>query len=89
MLASRRGDRVTAEARYQQLKVKYDDAASFQYAQIEAQRGNIDAGIAALQRAWEVRDTGLPRIKVDPFIDPLRRDPRFPAIVAKLNFPGA
>ena len=89
VLASRRGDRVTAEARYQQLKVKYGDAASFQYAQIDAQRGNIDAGIAALQRAWEVRDTGLPRIKVDPFIDPLRRDPRFPAIVAKLNFPGA
>ena len=88
-LAAGRGDKSVEATRYAQLKAKYGDAASFQYAQMMAQVGDVEGGITALQRAWEVRDTGLPRIKTDPYIDILRRDPRFAGIVAKLNFPAS
>jgi serine/threonine-protein kinase len=87
-IALRAGDRAFAEARLEALKVRYGSAANFQYAQIAAQRRDINGGIAALQAAWTERDTGLPRIKIDPYVDPLRKDPRFAAVVAKLNYPG-
>ena len=40
-----------------------------------------------LDRAWTARDSGLLTIRMAPFLDPLRGDPRFKAIVAKLDFP--
>jgi len=49
--------------------------------------GDKDAAFVELQKAYENHDWFLQRIKVDPFMDPLRDDPRFDAIVRRLNFP--
>jgi serine/threonine-protein kinase len=65
----------------------YGDAASYQYGQIYAQLGDRDAAFAALDRAWEIRDAGLLRVKTDPYMEPLQGDPRMAAIIKKLNFP--
>ena len=64
------------------------DAASYQYAQIYADLGDKDRAIAALEHAWSVRDPGLFNVRVDPLLDPLRSDPRFQAIVRRMNFPA-
>ena len=55
-------------------------------AQIYAQLGHKEAALAALKRAWEVRDAGLLEIKVDPFLDPLRTDSRFTSLVRRVGF---
>jgi len=34
-----------------------------------------------------LRDSNLEILKVDPFIDPLRQEPRFQAIERELRFP--
>lgn len=66
----------------------YGDAASYQYGQIYAQMGDKDRAFAALDRAWKIRDSGLLRLKTDPYMDPLRSDPRFAALLDKLNYPA-
>jgi hypothetical protein len=41
----------------------------------------------ALDKALASRDPGLTGILVDAMLDPLRTEPRFQAIVKKLDFP--
>ena len=66
----------------------FGDTASYQYAQIYAQRGDKARALAELDRAWVVRDPGLTNLKVDVFLDPLRNEPRFAALEKRLNFPS-
>jgi TolB-like protein len=66
----------------------YGDTASFQYGQVYAQINDKDRAFAALDRAWEIRDAGLLRLKTDPYIAPLRSDARYAALLRKLNFPA-
>ncbi len=88
MLATRQGDRATALRRLARTKQLYQDAENYQYAQIDAQLGDREAAFQDLQRAWEVRDPGLQFLRVDPWLDPLRPDPRFAALLLKLQFPS-
>jgi hypothetical protein len=69
------------------LRQLYGDAASYQYGQIYAQSGDKARAFAALDRAWEIRDAGLARVKTDSYVEPLRSDPRYAALLKKLNFP--
>jgi serine/threonine protein kinase/tetratricopeptide (TPR) repeat protein len=66
-------------------KSKY--VMSYWVAIIHTALGNKDAAFAELERAFRDRDWFLPRLKVDPFMDPLRSDPRFDEMVKRLNFP--
>lgn len=50
--------------------------------------GDKDGAFAELEKAYQNRDWFLQRIKVDPFMDPLRGDPRFDEMVKRLNFPN-
>jgi serine/threonine protein kinase/tetratricopeptide (TPR) repeat protein len=49
--------------------------------------GEKDAAFAELEKAYQARDWFLPRIKTDPFMDPLRDDPRFKDLVRRLGLP--
>jgi tetratricopeptide (TPR) repeat protein len=49
--------------------------------------GEKNAAFAELEKAYQARDWFLPRIKTDPFMDPLRDDPRFKDLVRRLGLP--
>ena len=49
--------------------------------------GDKDAAFAELEKAYLNHDWFLQRIKVDPFMDPLRDDKRFAAMVKRLGLP--
>jgi len=49
--------------------------------------GDKDGAFAELEKAYQNHDWFLQRIKVDPFMDSLRDDPRFNAMVKRLKFP--
>ena len=86
-LAARAGNRNLAMAKLRAMEQRYGEALNYQYAQIYAQLGMVEQGISALRLALGTRDSGLISIRVDPFIDPLRKDPRLVEIERKLNFP--
>ena len=46
-----------------------------------------DEAFAWLQRAYDERDPQITYLLLDPFIDPLRSDPRFNELVRKVGFP--
>jgi hypothetical protein len=69
--------------------------------QVEADAGGVDALLAmtfaqwgdnaraidSLEKALRERDPYLVYVKVHTFLDPIRNEPRFQAIVRQLNFP--
>lgn len=57
------------------------------YAAIYAALGDKDEAFEELNRAFEDRDWELFRVTVDPYWVPVRDDPRFAALVKKLNLP--
>lgn len=66
------------------IQERYGNTAKYQEAQIYAQLGDKDGAIRALQSAWLLRDSGIRAIQVDPFLDPVRGDPRFRSIAASV-----
>jgi len=86
---SKMGRRQEAEAILskwkQEAKTKY--ISSYWFAIAYAAYGDKDAAFAELEKAFQSHDWFLQRIRVDPFMDPLRDDPRFDAMVKRLKFP--
>ena len=87
ILAARGGDRAGAAALIVKIRAALGDAASYQYGQIYAQLSDADRAFAAFDKAIEARDPGLIYLKRDPFLDPIRRDPRYAALLKRLKFP--
>jgi TolB-like protein len=63
------------------------DAAAYQYAEIFAQWSDRKAALDWLEKAMRLHDPGLVYTKVDPLLDPLRKEPRFQAVMQELQFP--
>ena len=76
-----------AERAMSQAKQQFGDVLSYQFAQIRAQMGQADRAFTELDRALAAKDPGLMYLKTDPFMDPLRGDPRFKEAMKKLDPP--
>ena len=88
MIAARSGRQSQALDQLKALRARWGDNAHYGYAQLYAQVGMIADAFNELELAWKFRDTTLGWCLVDPFLDPLRRDPRLALIQRKLGFPG-
>jgi DNA-binding winged helix-turn-helix (wHTH) protein/TolB-like protein len=60
-------------------------AAAYRLATIYAALGRSDEAIALLERCYAVRDDRLVWLKVEPFFDSLRGDPRFQELLRRMN----
>jgi TolB-like protein/Tfp pilus assembly protein PilF len=76
-----------AETMLAKYKAAIGDASSYQYATIYAQWGNTAKALEWLETALRVRDPGLEYVKTDFLMDPLRKEPRFQAVMRELKFP--
>src|SRR5258705_7822332 len=80
------GQRQKAEAVMKQWKeiekTKY--VANYWVAIVYAALGEKDAAFAELEKAYQAHDWFFQRLRVDPFMDPLRDDPRFKDLVRRL-----
>jgi tetratricopeptide (TPR) repeat protein len=88
VLAARTRNKTAALQKMARVQRLYGDAASYQYAQIHAQLGDRDQAFAALERGLQIKDGGMLAVRVDPWLDPLRSDRRFTALVKRMNFPA-
>jgi TolB-like protein len=85
IVAGKLGNRAQSDRKLDQLKSIYGDAASYQFAQAYAQRGQQDRAFTALERGFAVNDPGLNTLRVDPLFDPIRHDPRFAAMLKRVD----
>ena len=88
ILYARQANRAASEAALKRAQLVNGDSSHYQYAEVHAQRGETDEAFASLDRAWAFHDPGLAIMKSDPFMRPIRGDPRFAAYLRKMNFPA-
>src|SRR5712671_2712649 len=83
------GQREKAEAvlrQWQEIeKTKY--VANYWVAIVHAALGEKEAAFAELEKAYQAHDWFFQRLRADPFMDPLRDDPRFKDMVRRLGLP--
>ena len=87
LLAARTGDRDAAYAKLAQVRSRHGQMASYYYGRVLAQLGDADSAFEALDDAWKIRDAGLAALKTDPYLDPLRSDSRYSALLRKVDLP--
>jgi Flp pilus assembly protein TadD len=68
------------------IEMGLEETNYIQQADVYAQMGDHEQAITSLNQAVELRDPGLTQLLVDPFLDPIRDDPRFKEIYAGLGF---
>ena len=76
-----------ADASERILKQLIANKAYAPIADVYAWRGEKDQAFQWLERAYEVRDAGLTWIKIDNDFRSLRDDPRYKALLRKMNLP--
>ena len=82
----RLGNSAAATKALSDLIVSLGENSAYQQAQIFAQWDQSQQAFDALDRARAFGDSGLLITLVDPFLDPLRKKPRFAKLLADLNF---
>src|SRR3984957_1754721 len=82
------GRKAEAQAELMRMKAASGDALAYQFASIYAQWGDTPTALNWLEVAYRLKDPGLAWLKVDPLLDPLRKEPRFRESEKKLNFPS-
>ncbi len=74
-----------AQQALQRMIAEFGANSHYQQALVYAQWGETEAGLTALKQAVAARDSGLLLAATDPLLDPLRRDPRFAALLSPLG----
>ena len=88
ILYARQGNRAASDAALKRAQLINGDSSHYQYADVHAQRGEIDETFASLERAWAFRDPGLAIMKKDRWMRPIKADPRYGAFLRRMNFPA-
>lgn len=73
------------EAQMARLVTEFGDGGLYQQVEVLAQWGRIEPALAILERALELRDSGLVLAGTDPLLDPLRKQPRFKAVLLRVG----
>ena len=82
------GRKKESDAALSELIAKYHASNAFEIATIYAFRNQTDEAFEWLDRAYVQRDPSLMSTKMDPLLKSLHNDPRFAALLKKLNLPN-
>lgn len=86
ILESAAGDQDAARNAFDELIRAYGNNSLYQQAQVQAQWGQNEAALDALERAYEIGDAGLVLSRSDQDLDPVRQTPRFESLQQRLGF---
>ena len=84
--ALRQGKETEAQAAFEELVQSQGDNGLYQQAQILAQWNKIDQSLDELEKCVADQDSGLVYLLSDPFLAPLKDEPRYKALLRKLHF---
>jgi len=65
--------------------IAHGPGQSYQIAQVYAAGGQIDQAFEWLERAYSKHDGALMHVRIDPFMNDLRSDPRYKALLVKVK----
>jgi tetratricopeptide (TPR) repeat protein len=82
------GRKKESDAALSELITKYHASNAFEIATIYAFRNQTDEAFEWLDRAYAQRDPSMMSTKVQPLLNSLHKDPRFAALLKKLNLPN-
>jgi serine/threonine protein kinase/tetratricopeptide (TPR) repeat protein len=82
---SKAGRVAESDEALRELEANHANDSAFQIAQTHAGRGDIDAAFDWLERASSNRDPGMAWLKYEPFFAVLHGDPRWPAMLSRMN----
>ena len=82
------GRKKESDAALSELITKYHASNAFEIATIYGFRNQTDEAFEWLDRAYAQRDPSLMSTKVEPLLNSLHNDPRFAALLKKLNLPN-
>ena len=66
---------------------RFKAQAAYQIAEVYGLRGDLTQAFDWLETAYVQRDGGLTMVKADPLLHKLHGDPRFTALLRKMNLP--
>jgi TolB-like protein len=87
MVYTAMGERAESDAALKALKKGFAADDAYEIAQVHAYRGEADAALEWLWRSYQLHNSKVLFVKTDPLLRNLHGDPRFEALVAKLNLP--
>jgi serine/threonine-protein kinase len=67
---------------------KYGRRTPYRIAVAHAWRGEADSAFGWLEQAYRQRDAALSLLVIEPGLSGMRGDPRFKALLRKMNFPA-
>jgi tetratricopeptide (TPR) repeat protein len=79
------GRRAESDAALSRLQEQYGAVSAYEIAEVHAFRGEADAALQWLDRAYRQRDADLQWIKNDTWLRSLHGDPRYRALLGKMN----
>jgi len=82
------GRKKESDAALSELITKYYASNAFEIATIYAFRNQSDEAFEWLDRAYAQRDPSMMSTKLEPLLNSLHNDPRFAALLKKLNLPN-
>src|SRR5712675_345922 len=82
------GRKKESDAALSELITKYHASNAFEIATIYAFRNQTDEAFEWLDRAYAQRDPSMMSTKLEPLLKSLHNDPRFAALLKKLNLPN-
>jgi TolB-like protein/Tfp pilus assembly protein PilF len=86
IVGNKLGHATEAQAALAELLTERAEQSLYQQGQVYAQWDEQDTAIERLEQARVVGDSGLIYARNDPFLDPLRGDPRFARILQSIGF---
>ncbi len=81
------GREVDAENEREHYKALDGDTSTSSYSRIYGEWDNVSAALQWLVRAEQAHGGGLRDVKLDPLLDPIRTEPQFEALMARMKFP--
>ena len=79
------GDKAKAKTLLEKTLNKYPDQSRYRLAQVYLAMGNFDEAMNKLEQGYENRDLQMFWLKADPAFNPLRNEPRFKALMKKMQ----
>jgi len=82
------GQRKKSDTALMELIAKYQEIDDYTIARVYAFRNEPDEAFEWLDRGYARHDDGLIQTKIDPLLKNLHKDPRYSALLTKLNLPN-